>query len=72
VAAEVEEELNKRWDTDFLKLMDGKRALGEFLSFTPLRSIGDLVSALAHTVREDDGAVPPGIQALRNHLLTLG
>lgn len=68
VARDTEASLDKRWNHDWFKLMDGKRALGEIIKYTPYRNTADLVSALTHTIREEPTTMPPGLAMLNRRL----
>jgi hypothetical protein len=71
VADEVRLELDSRWESDHAVLLDGKRALGQFVGRTPFRSTTDFVAALTQTAREVESVTPPGVVALRRRLAEL-
>jgi hypothetical protein len=71
VAAQVDAELAQRWDADFLRLVDGKRLLAEFVEFTGFRSLRDLLAALTATVQEHPELLPPNFVHLRERLRAL-
>jgi hypothetical protein len=68
---QMAQDLDTRWDEEWFKLMDGKRALGEFLSETPYQNVADFVNALTHTLRESAAPLPPGLQTLQERLVAL-
>jgi len=68
VAREVRSELEERWPREWMKLMHGKRVLGEFLSTTPMRSVGDLVAAMAQAIADEPSLMPKGLAALKGRI----
>jgi energy-coupling factor transporter ATP-binding protein EcfA2 len=68
VRSAVTESLEARWDSDWPRLIDGKRTLGGFTHGTPFRTMAGFVSALASTLREEPDLLPGGFADLRNRL----
>jgi hypothetical protein len=68
VTAVIEERVRDVWDDEWFKFMDGKRALGEFLTTTPFRTVADYISAATHALKELPAVMPPGLAALRARL----
>lgn len=71
VAQEVESNLNSRWDDDWFKLMDGKRALAQLLPRTPFQKIPDFVSALTRTLRDEADGWPKGLAEFREQAISM-
>ena len=71
VAETVREELDARWDDEFLALANGKRLLAEYVGMTPFRSVHDLIAALVQTAHDNPDLLPPGFGALRERLQAL-
>jgi hypothetical protein len=71
VAETVREELDARWDKDFLELVDGKRLLNEYVEKTPFSSVHDLIAALIQTAHDDPELLPPGFVAVRERMHAL-
>lgn len=71
VLAHVETALDGRWEADHLKLIDGKRALSEYVSLSPFHSLPDLLNAIAATIRAEPDFLPQGFVSLRTRLRAL-
>jgi lambda repressor-like predicted transcriptional regulator len=71
VASAVEDDLTSRWDRDWAVLMDGKRALGEFVRETPFRSVATLIGAETATLRDHPELMPSGLATLRERIRQL-
>jgi hypothetical protein len=71
VREEVESRLDREWPDRWPQLMDGKRALGELVQFTPFQSSSGLVGVLLATGRDHPELLSPGMQRLRAALREL-
>lgn len=61
-------DLHSRWPNEWPTLMHGKRVLGQFLSTTPFRSIGDLIAAMAQAVADEPDLLASGLAALKGRI----
>jgi predicted ATPase len=68
VLVEVSADLERRWESEWAKLVQGKRILGRLWQASPFGSYADLLSALAVLCREAPERAPAGVRALRERL----
>jgi hypothetical protein len=72
VSAEVAEQLEARWERDWPSIMDGKKALGEYVRFTPFDKKASLINAIISTARDDHTLMSTGLTELRARLNDMG
>lgn len=72
ISEEVSEALELRWNVDWFKLMDCKKAFGIVAAKTPLRRSTAFEEAVYATLREEPEAWPVGLRRLKQRIEQLG